>query len=265
VENRRSTAPATSGSPINIFIMAARGIVLTEVAAETSDPMLFKHRRNGDFFYDIPLRPGVYELHLYFVAADPLSIELSTFTVDINGDKVLLGFDVRSDALGANNADERVFRDVSPASNGILHLGFTSELSPATLNAIEILPGTPHRSFPSASLRSREPSPTTAASSGTPMTTSWMATPRRTVLKSREHPTPTCSQRSGMGTSPTPFRLTRAIATPCPDGEIGRRSGLKIRRPQGRGGSSPPLGTKPLGNFWLGGYSGMFPDLNCQS
>ena len=30
----------------------------------------------------------------------------------------------------------------------------------------------------------------------------------------------------------------------CPDGEIGRRSGLKIRRPQGRGGSSPPLGTK---------------------
>ena len=29
----------------------------------------------------------------------------------------------------------------------------------------------------------------------------------------------------------------------CPDGEIGRRSGLKIRRPQGRGGSSPPLGT----------------------
>ena len=30
---------------------------------------------------------------------------------------------------------------------------------------------------------------------------------------------------------------------PSPDGEIGRRSGLKIRRPQGRGGSSPPLGT----------------------
>src|SRR5277367_6884423 len=30
----------------------------------------------------------------------------------------------------------------------------------------------------------------------------------------------------------------------CPDGEIGRRSGLKIRRPQGRGGSSPPPGTR---------------------
>ena len=37
-------------------------------------------------------------------------------------------------------------------------------------------------------------------------------------------------------------------ARKCPDGEIGRRSGLKIRRPQGRGGSSPPLGTtdKPI-------------------
>jgi hypothetical protein len=119
-----------------------------KVGAQTSDPMLFKHRRNGDFFYDIPLRPGVYELHLYFVAADPQSIELSTFSVDLNGDKVLSSIDVRSDALGANNADERIFRDVSPASNGILHLGFTSELSPATVNAIEILPGTPHRQLP---------------------------------------------------------------------------------------------------------------------
>jgi hypothetical protein len=119
-----------------------------KVGAQTSDPMLFKHRRNGDFFYDIPLRPGVYELHLYFVAADPFSIELSTFTVDVNGVKVLTDFDVRSDALGANNADERIFRDISPASNGILHLGFTSELSPSTLSAIEILPGTPHRQLP---------------------------------------------------------------------------------------------------------------------
>ena len=34
------------------------------------------------------------------------------------------------------------------------------------------------------------------------------------------------------------------VAILSPDGEIGRRSGLKIRRPQGRGGSSPPPGTK---------------------
>jgi hypothetical protein len=117
-------------------------------AARTSDSMLFKHWRNGDFSYDIPLRPGVYELHLYFVAVEPASSDLSTFTIYVNTDQVLSNFDIRSDALGANIADERVFRDVSPASNGFLHLGFTSERAPATLSTVEILPGTPRRQLP---------------------------------------------------------------------------------------------------------------------
>jgi hypothetical protein len=76
--------------------------------------------------YDIPLRPGVYEVHLYFVASDPAGEKLSTFSVDINGVPVLQRFDVNSDALGDNIADERVFRDVSPAKDGILHLRFAS-------------------------------------------------------------------------------------------------------------------------------------------
>jgi hypothetical protein len=118
------------------------------VTARTSDPMLFKHWRNGDFFYDIQLRPGLYELHLYFVAPETESNDLSTFSIYVNDNRALSGFDIRSDALGANIADERVFRDVSPASNGILHLGFTSERAPATLSAIEILPGIPHRQLP---------------------------------------------------------------------------------------------------------------------
>ena len=47
---------------------------------------------------------------------------------------------------------------------------------------------------------------------------------------------------SNVGSNPT----LSAIFLPIfrPDGEIGRRSGLKIRRPKGRGGSSPPPGTK---------------------
>jgi hypothetical protein len=116
--------------------------------ARTSDPMLFKHWRNGDFYYDIPLRPGVYELHLYFVAVEMSSSDFSTFSVHVNNDNVLSGFDVGSDALGADVADERIFRDVRPASDGYLHLGFTSERAPATLNAIEILPGTPGQQLP---------------------------------------------------------------------------------------------------------------------
>ena len=116
--------------------------------ARTSDPILFEHWRNGDFSYEIPLRPGPYELHLYFVAADSASNGGSTFTFNINDGNVLMGFDVDSDALGANVADERIFRDVSPASDGFLHLGFNSERGMPALNAIEILPGTPHLQLP---------------------------------------------------------------------------------------------------------------------
>jgi hypothetical protein len=116
--------------------------------ARTSDPMLFEHSRNGEFSYDFPLRAGVYELHLYFVASEPATNNASTFTVYINGERVLGGFDINSDALGANIADERVFRDVSPGSNGLLHIGFTSERATPSLNAIEILPGIPHQQLP---------------------------------------------------------------------------------------------------------------------
>jgi hypothetical protein len=37
--------------------------------------------------------------------------------------------------------------------------------------------------------------------------------------------------------------ITRRRSRPSRDGGIGRRSGLKIRRPQGHGGSTPPPGT----------------------
>lgn len=119
-----------------------------EFVARTSDQMLFEHWRNGTFSYSIPLRPGVYELHLYFVSGDAPSNGSSTFSVTINGQYVLNGFDVNTDALGTNIADERIFRDVSPASDGFLHLNFDSQRGTALLNALEILPGTPHKQLP---------------------------------------------------------------------------------------------------------------------
>ena len=115
--------------------------------ARTSDPLLFEQWRTGDFFYDIPLKPGVYELHLYFIIQDN-SLEATTFTVSINGNQVLSGFDVNSDALGENVADERIFRDVSPDKDGFLHLSFTSERGAPSLNALEVLPGIPHKQIP---------------------------------------------------------------------------------------------------------------------
>jgi hypothetical protein len=116
--------------------------------ARTSDPMLFGQWRTGDFFYDIPLQPGVYELHLYFVTIDRANDATPTFSIGINGNIVLPGFDVNSDAMGENIADERVFRDVSPAKDGYLHLAFTSERGAPALNAIEILRGTANKQLP---------------------------------------------------------------------------------------------------------------------
>lgn len=114
----------------------------------TSDQMLFRQWRTGEFSYDIPLPPGVYELHLYFVATEWAGDEFATYSVLINGDKVLPGFDVKTDALGENIADERVFRDVSPAKDGMVHINFVSERGVPVLNALALLPGIPHRQLP---------------------------------------------------------------------------------------------------------------------
>jgi hypothetical protein len=114
----------------------------------TSDPLLFRQWRTGDFTYDIPVSPGVYELHLYFVASEREGDEFATFSVLLNGAKALTGFDVKTDALGENIADERVFRDVSPAKDGMIHLSFMSERGVPVLNALEVLPGAPHRQLP---------------------------------------------------------------------------------------------------------------------
>lgn len=114
----------------------------------TLDPNIYRHLRSGDFRYDIPLQPGTYELHLHFAEtglSDFISAESSgegqrLFRVFANGRQILNAFDVVADADGSNIADERVFRDMSPANDGFLHLGFSSMRSTAMLNGIEVLP-----------------------------------------------------------------------------------------------------------------------------
>jgi len=111
----------------------------------TSDPKLFNYGRNGYFHYDIPLAPGTYELHLYFATDGK---ELSTFRVVANGNPILAGFDINGDAGGPNLADERIFRDISPAKDGFLHLDFEAEQGMPVLNALALLPGIPHQQAP---------------------------------------------------------------------------------------------------------------------
>jgi hypothetical protein len=119
----------------------------------TSRPEIFQQWRNGEFSYEIPLEPGVYELHMYFVDSDygpglDGDTNDDTFAVRINGDLVLSPFDVEPDAMGPNIADERVFKDVHPGPDGKLRIGFQGERGIPYLNAVEVLPGLPHRQIP---------------------------------------------------------------------------------------------------------------------
>ncbi len=118
-----------------------------------SDPLIFQYGRAGDSDYDIPLKPGTYELHLYFMQAsettlDEDSEDKAIFNVALNGKLILENFDIVSDAMGRNTADERVFRDVSPAADGKLHLHISTVVGTPSLSAISIMEGTPGKLLP---------------------------------------------------------------------------------------------------------------------
>lgn len=123
----------------------------SEKVYRTLDPDIYRHVRNGDFQYDIPLKTGSYELHLLFAEtglSDFISAESSgegqrLFRVSANDRPILDFFDVVADAAGTNIADERVFRNVSPGADGFLHLKFTSIRNTAMVSGIEVVPVSP--------------------------------------------------------------------------------------------------------------------------
>jgi hypothetical protein len=127
--------------------------VRTGFARRASDPFLFKNTRTGEFSYDIPVNPGVYELHLYFIETE-YGEELGggensrTFMIRLNGATLIQTFDPISDAGGARIADERVFKDIRPASDGKVHVSVESQRGEPMISAIELLPGIPHRQIP---------------------------------------------------------------------------------------------------------------------
>jgi Malectin domain len=116
----------------------------------TQDPIIYRASRQGDFAYNIPLKPGTYELRLYF-AETVYGPENSggggeasrTMTVRANGEVLLHDFDVLADAGGERTAEVKVFHDISPAKDGQLHLSFSGTSGTAMLSALEVLPGVP--------------------------------------------------------------------------------------------------------------------------
>lgn len=121
--------------------------------ARSSDPFLFERIRTGEFNYEIPLRPGVYELHLYFIETG-YGEEMGggensrTFLIRLNDRILYSSFDIFSDAMGARIADERVIRDVEPNKAGKLQLSFESQRGQPIISAIEVVPGIRHKQLP---------------------------------------------------------------------------------------------------------------------
>jgi len=124
----------------------------------TQDPTIYRTARLGDFQYDIPLKPGLYQVHLHFAETifgeanfESTGEGTRRFNIQMNGHTVLRSFDIIADAGGPNIADERVFKDVTPDADGFLHLKFLrTQNSPEVplLNGIEILPGIPGKIRP---------------------------------------------------------------------------------------------------------------------
>ena len=121
----------------------------------SADPEPYRSGREGTFSCDIPVKPGIHEVHLHFaeIVMGDKALDISgdgwrRFNVVLNGRTVLNDFDIIRDAAGSNIADEKILLDVEPASDGFLHFRFEAAPNAALVNAIEILPGVPHKMLP---------------------------------------------------------------------------------------------------------------------
>jgi len=110
------------------------------------DSSIFANGRQGVFWYEIPVPPGVYEVHLLFAETTPGTREgmrSTIFAIGAGGNETL---DVVSDAGGTETATMKVYPDVRPAADRKIHIRFSSENG--FLNALEILPDPDQRPNP---------------------------------------------------------------------------------------------------------------------
>lgn len=158
-----ATAPSSlpSRKPIRILVGAERGRFVdpfgdvwdrdrfftggesapSDVPQELSGlpATLFGSRRQGRFRYDIPLEEGVYQLNLFFAETDRTARR--SMTVLANGRALARQLDVGSEADGLGATLIKVYRDISRAADGKLHLEFLG--ANPVLHALELLPAAP--------------------------------------------------------------------------------------------------------------------------
>ena len=121
----------------------------------TNDPTMYRTARSGDFSYDIPVKSIRYELRLHFAettfgpgTTSGGGESSRVFSVYLGDRPVLQNFDVLSDAGGNDRVYTRVFRDVSPDSDGKIHIRFHHKVQQPFVNAIELVPEVGNRTSP---------------------------------------------------------------------------------------------------------------------
>ena len=142
------TTPVSSGARDRYFSGGKAVRSPVQQIWRTQDPAIYRGTRQGDFSYDIPLKRGVYELHLHFAEtfygpenAGGGGEGSRLVTISANGRPLLDNLDVIADAGGSRTADVKVFTDITPADDGFLHLSFSSGGGgTAMISAIELLP-----------------------------------------------------------------------------------------------------------------------------
>ncbi len=116
----------------------------------TLTPELFRTWREGEFRYRIPLKAGTYELTLWFcetrLAAG--AGNSGSFRIRINGKTAVEELDAIVEAGAPRAVTARTWRDVSPASDGMLHLEFEPVSTAAVLSALSVVPGNQGRLRP---------------------------------------------------------------------------------------------------------------------
>ncbi len=147
---------ANEWGPDRFYTNGSSASISARPIRRTHDRGLYFSRREGNFTYDIPLPPGIYELRLYFAESQYGEDQPSgggetsrLFSIRANGKSLAEALDVVSDAGGGDTADIKIYTDVQPAEDGYLHLAFVSlAREKAFVNAIEVLPGLRGRMLP---------------------------------------------------------------------------------------------------------------------
>ena len=130
--------------------------VQTAVIATGFDRNVFRGMRVGHQSYHIPLKPGRYQMELLFAETeygDGNSLEggeLSRpFRVLVNDKIAITDIDVIAETVEPNVATSRIVADLSPASDGMLHIELQAiSTGEPFVNGIILRPGLPGKVLP---------------------------------------------------------------------------------------------------------------------